>query len=158
LGCRVNPISREEKFWSKVDKNSNPLGCWEWTGYIEPEGYGQTFWKDRLQRVHRIAWFLTRGSIPKGKCLDHLCRNKKCVNPDHLEVVTLKENTLRGFGLTAQLARQTHCKRGHPLSGENLYEKIIGDRIERNCRACKKMYFAQWRAKNPDYWKEYERI
>ena len=74
--------------------------------------------------------------IPDGKELDHLCRNRKCVNPKHLESVTHRENILRGETIMAENARKTHCWRGHPLSGKNLKLKPNG---HRQCRACAAM-------------------
>ena len=71
--------------------------------------------------AHRVAYEIIKGKIPDGLDLDHLCRNKVCVNPDHLEAVTRRENLMRGNTIIAKEVKQTHCKRGHPLSGNNLY-------------------------------------
>ena len=84
--------------------------------------------------------------------LDHLCRNTICVNPDHLEIVTPRENVLRGFGPTAIKARQTHCKKVlHPLSGDNLYLKNGKNGVERHCRECERVRSLKWKADNPWY-------
>lgn len=113
-------------FWARVDKHA-PLGCWRWAGTLSL-GYG-TF---RGFRAHRISWELLRGTIPHGLTIDHLCRNKSCVNPDHLEPVSSVENVMRGIGFPAINARKTHCKRGHLLVAGNL--RIAEN--QRQCRAC----------------------
>lgn len=113
------------RFWAKVERGE---GCWEWVAGRTGRGYG-AFWIDGKQYLaHRIAYELEVGPIPKGMTLDHLCRNRACVRPDHLEVVSRGENVLRGEGLTAVNARKTHCPRGHE------YDLISGGR--RRCRTC----------------------
>lgn len=97
---------------SKIDFTDS---CWNWTGAVQSRGYGSvTNGKGGTMQAHRRAYMELVGPIPTGLTIDHLCRNKRCVNPDHLEPVTGAENTRRAFAL------QTHCKHGHPLSGENL--------------------------------------
>ena len=121
-----------QRFWSKVDKRG-PDDCWEWQAGISPNGYG-SFWDGAKNvRSHRYSYEERCGPIPEGLVIDHLCRNPLCVNPDHLEPVTDRENVLRGVGPTAQNARKTHCKRGHLLSEENVYRPTDGFR---RCRIC----------------------
>lgn len=134
----------EQRFWSKVNKDGsipvyNPsLGkCWEWLGASIQTGHG-VFWLNQKNiGAHVFAYGQTKGKVPKSLELDHLCRNPPCVNPEHLEAVTPKVNTLRGNGAAAINARKTHCKRGHPLGGENLYVNSKGQRI---CRECTRQY------------------
>jgi len=113
-----------ERFWSRVVKDD---GCWEWTGTHLPTGYG-TFGK---AYTHRLAYELEVGSIPEGYDIDHLCRNRGCCNPAHLEAVTHYENTRRAWAL------MTHCRRGHPFDEENTHWEVnrLGN-LARRCRAC----------------------
>lgn len=107
--------------------------CWLWTGSLDHGGYGSIKQTGTcVLRAHRVSYEKYIGPIPEGLQLDHLCRNRACVNPAHLEPVTKAENMRRGFGFSAINARKTHCLRGHELSGENL--AIWSGR--RNCRTC----------------------
>lgn len=108
-----------------------PTGCWQWRQYLNPDGYGQAWVNGVRGLVHRFVYQHLRGEIPDGMVIDHLCRNRACVNPDHMEVVTQRTNVIRGNGSAGIKARQTHCKNGHPLNGENLYYYK-----GRRCRTC----------------------
>lgn len=108
-------------------------GCWEWVGTIDRDGYG--LWRCKAtgeNKAHRVTYVMARGTIPRGFQIDHLCRNTTCVNPDHLEAVTCRENTLRGYNRAAVNARRTHCVNGHKFDGDNLMK---GKR-RRDCRTC----------------------
>lgn len=109
--------------------------CVLWTGYIDSKGYGAVWDSERrkMVRAHRVAWEAVNGPIPSGLVIDHLCRNRACVNVAHLEVVTFKENVLRGVGPSANAARQTHCIHGHPFDAANT---LRGKSGRRHCRAC----------------------
>ena len=107
--------SPEERFWAKVRKSEDLNGCWEWIAYKVGGGYGKFGAGGRMLYAHRWAYEHLVGPIsPELEC-DHLCRNPGCVNPAHIELVTHKENVLRGTAPSAQKARQTTCKNGHPL-------------------------------------------
>lgn len=131
----------EERFWSKVNKSGPiplhgdvPGPCWQWTAGKIPNGYG-SFHVASLRPVaaHRYAWENLRGPIPDGLTIDHLCRNKLCVNPDHLEVVTRGENTLRAVDIGARNRSKTRCINGHGFTPENTR---ITPSKRRRCRAC----------------------
>lgn len=109
-------------------------GCWEWIGRSITNGYGQVKMNGCTRRAHRIVYERVKGPIPQGLTLDHLCRNRRCVNPDHLEPVTNRENLRRGMGLPARNARKTHCVRGHEFTPENTW--YYG--VWRVCRTCKR--------------------
>ena len=116
--------------------------CWEWQGCLNEKGYG-LFFHDNYYRAHRFSYeYYNNAIIPEGLTIDHLCRNRKCVNPKHLEIVTNKENVLRGVGLTAINAKVTHCPYGHPYDSENTYITVDG---RRNCKQCHRDSDAKWR-------------
>lgn len=143
-------MSEPTRFWSKVDRSGGNSACWPWAGgKTGPGGYGRfrAGRPGRLVPAHRYAYELMIGPIPDGLCLDHLCRNRSCVNPAHLEPVTNRENLHRGIGHTATRAQQTTCINGHPFDDQNTYIKPNGCR---SCRACKRRsdaaYYARARA------------
>lgn len=126
-------------FWAKIERRGDDE-CWPWTAALNSYGYGQF----RLggassgQAVsHRIAYELEVGPIPDGLVIDHLCRNRACCNPRHMEPVVPKVNTMRGIGRSALNAQKTECPAGHSLSGDNLLVSS-GRRLCRTCRAEKR--------------------
>lgn len=114
-----------ERFWAKVDKTS---GCWNWTGYVDKAGYGRFRFDGATRLSHRVAYQLIIGQVPDGLQLDHLCRNRRCCNPTHLEPVTNHENSLRG-----ERATKSHCVHGHEYTPENTIREANG---RRRCRTC----------------------
>lgn len=136
------PYSDEERiaaFWDKVDKSGE---CWVWTGGKTLKGYGQAYLgptrNSPRKRVHTVSWTLIRGPVPEGLTLDHLCRNKLCVNPDHLELVTAEENTRRANSFRVL---PDSCPKGHPFVEENTYHPVRKNKdgttyTTRACKAC----------------------
>lgn len=139
--------SNEERFMQRVEKRSN--GCWLWLGPLTPNGYGRFWMNGKRWWVHRASYELFVGPIPDGLQIDHLCHtydencpagacdHRRCVNPEHLEPVTIRENSIRGRGFCGQQARQTHCKRGHEFTDNNTHITARGERV---CRECMRMH------------------
>lgn len=125
-------MTPESRWHFRADKSST---CWIWSGQPAGSGYGCLEINGKNYYAHRFGYELLRGPIAEGMVIDHLCRNKICVNPWHLEVVTQRENILRGDTLPAENLAKTHCLRGHPLSGGNLRRY----RGWRRCRACQRL-------------------
>ena len=126
----MNDKRLPSRFWAKVDVDA--AGCWSWSAYCHPDGYGRYKLDGKGHYAHRVSYEALVGPIPDGLDLDHLCRQRSCVNPTHLEPVTRRENTRRGEGYTAQQSAKTHCNSGHPFDDANTY-RYRGNRI---CRAC----------------------
>ena len=114
-------------------------GCWLWTGCLNSKGYGCWSQNGKVKLTHRVAYELLVGPIPEGMVNDHLCRERRCCFPGHLEPVTSRVNTRRGMAATA-----TECKRGHAFDEANTY---ITKRGTRECRICRRMQRERFAAK-----------
>jgi HNH endonuclease len=123
----------QDRFWAKVDRRG-PDECWPWLGKLGTTGYGHFTVSYRGHPAHRLAYELVNGPVPDTLVMDHLCRNRGCCNPAHLEPVTNRENILRGVGLPAVHFAKTHCPRGHEYTPENTRWSRGG--TTRNCRTC----------------------
>lgn len=107
MGCKPNAELFDRRY-----RIHNKTGCWLWEGYVDKRGYGQFKYNNKQYLAHRFSWeYHTGKPIPEGMTIDHVCKVKSCVNPDHLEVVTIQENLARRDGATI-----THCVNGHPRS------------------------------------------
>ncbi|WP_082119892.1 HNH endonuclease signature motif containing protein [Saccharothrix sp. ST-888] len=111
----------QARFFAKIDKGSEFDACWLWRGAIDQDGYGKFRLPDKaVVGAHIISWELATGNaVPPGWHVDHLCRIRRCCNPDHLEAVEQSQNTLRGESFAAKNAVKTHCPRGHEYTPEN---------------------------------------
>jgi hypothetical protein len=131
--------SVEERIWARCEWRGR---CLVYTGPTRPDGYLQKGGR----YIHRIAYEVAYGPIPEGLTIDHLCRNRRCVNAEHLEAVTGKENTLRGEAISAINIRKTHCVHGHEFTEENTY-RAPSMPNERVCRICRAAYKKRTRRK-----------
>ena len=154
--------SRNKLLSKVVDKNMEKIAvlfkertkksqfgdCILWTGYVDKFGYGKLH-ISYVFGVHQIAYTVSNGEIPKNLVVDHLCRNRCCVNTDHLRLITQKENILCGAGPTAINSRKEKCSNGHPFSEENtaIINNTKQNRKFRICRICRRANLKKWRAK-----------
>jgi hypothetical protein len=122
----------QERFKAKFVVAAN--GCWQWTASAHPKGYGQFRGLAGEQYAHRAAYKFRHGEIPFGCEVDHLCKNRGCVNPDHLEAVPHRENMRRSDALMGINSRKTHCLQGHPFDSKNTY--VYSTTGRRFCRMC----------------------
>ena len=130
------------RFWNKVKINYTTQ-CWEWSGCVACDGYGRYRHENKTIKPHQLI-----KKAEKGLVIDHLCRNKKCVNPAHLEVVTYQENTNRGLGRKGG-RKKTHCPKGHEYNQENSYINPYTN--TRSCRICTRRTGLAWYHRKKSY-------
>lgn len=122
-----------ERFFDKVEITTS---CWLWHGTVSRSGYGSFSIRNRDGRSHRFTYELFIGPLPSGLEIDHLCKVRNCVNPEHLEAVSHRENLLRGSGIAAINSQKTACVHGHEYNDMSTYTNSLG---ERRCRICKRI-------------------
>lgn len=130
---------------ARIKKNSikSANGCWDWQGYTTASGYGVSEYGSRSKNTrvrttaHRISYIAYKGEIPDGYQIDHLCRNRACVNPEHLEAVTPSVNVRRSDAHYKKQQARTHCPQGHEYNEENTYKRpTVWGGISRSCYTC----------------------
>lgn len=131
-----------QRFWDKTrsEDTGYVTPCLTWTGYKQPNGYGKFGLNRKSLYAHRVAYEALVGPIADGLMIDHLCRNRACVNVEHMEAVTNQVNILRGETIMADNAAKTHCPKGHEYTPENTYASPSSG--GRTCRTC----IREWRA------------
>lgn len=141
-------MSDIQRFWTHVEHQEN--GCWLWTGTVNAK-YGafkigsRTYKTRRMLYAHRFIWEYLNGPIPDGLQLHHVCENKLCVNPEHLELLTVHDHVHKSpNNITYINLHQTHCHRGHEYTPENTYTF----RGKRHCRECQRINWRKYDTKN----------
>jgi hypothetical protein len=134
---RIFPLTVAEicRLMTQIHQHEN--GCWLWTGFTGEKDYGHVTLRGSKWLVHRIMYRLYKGPIPKGYVIDHKCHNRHCCNPEHLEAVTLKVNGERKRPWKhTRRSRPTHCKKGHPLIGDNVRMVMVDGKPHQVCVQC----------------------
>lgn len=124
----------DKDIWCRISFASSK-DCWIWQGKMQ-DGYGLTGLGGKLKYAHRWVYIKIMGEVPEGKVLDHLCRTRNCVNPFHLEPVTIGENVMRGDTIGARNVKKTHCPNGHPYDDTHTYWRKDRNGKGRHCRTC----------------------
>lgn len=129
-----------EKFLRKVDQIQG--GCWLWKGSLFRLGYGRVRRNDKIRSAHIVSYELFIGKVPDGLEIDHLCRVRRCVNPQHLQAVTHKENMRRAFPTPP-----THCPKGHAYDEKNTYINPMGRKV---CRTCTNQHCMEYKQRRKE--------
>ena len=151
----INPLALPDRFLKKIHFEPN-TSCWLWSGLLNVDEYGRYKHKGKTILSHRFTWYFFKGPILKGLHIDHfVCDTPSCCNPEHLKVVSPKENILRGKGFGAVNSRKTHCPSGHEYTKESVYVLLSGlCKGHRRCKICKnsrdKVYRANKTKKDED--------
>lgn len=149
---RAGQVSLVERLWRNI--RQDPSGCWIWTGRVGTHGYGEIQAEGRRWTVPRLMYSLLVEPLAPEQQPDHRCRVRSCVNPAHLEPVTLRENVLRGNSPAAVNARKTHCPQGHLYNEGNTYRRPgTGHRQCRECMRChqrRNRYWVKYRQQKQD--------
>jgi hypothetical protein len=142
-----NVINRQlvDRFMKYVKKSTD---CWEWIGVKNYKGYGRfSIYEKPISaggHAHRFSYMIFKGNIPDCMTVHHKCENKSCVNPDHLELMTEKENRKLSGCWSAVNSRKTHCKNGHEFTKENIYYHFRNGSIRRHCKICRLEARKKW--------------
>ena len=168
---RISALNRKrrdpiERFWEKVDRSpgQGPKGdCWTWKKPSHYTGYGFFYFQRKQRTAHAVSYYFAHGRFPQeGLDIDHLCRNRACVNPDHLEEVSRQVNAYRGqcgFITGAKMRARTHCKNGHEFTPENTTIESKGERsTKRRCKICGREAFRRYQMKKKGILNDIERI
>jgi len=140
----------ERRFWAKVQLPDGQ-GCMMWAAAKLNTGYGLFGLGRAMYYAHRVSYTLANGEIPPGKVIDHLCRNRSCVAPGHLEAVDQRANVLRGESFSAKNARRTQCPQGHEYTAENTYVAPPNKSNPNGYRVCRTCMRERERAR---YWRK----
>lgn len=152
----ITPRKNSEfRFLKNIQVNLNN-GCWEWTASLNKGGYGN-FTCGTILGAHRYSFWLFKGELETTKVIDHECRNKKCVNPEHLRQVTYSINSIENSNSPAYIhSIKTHCPKGHEYNKENLLN-ITNRKFSRVCKICNRERRSIWYMKNKEIWNEHRR-
>jgi len=145
-----------ENFLPKI--NVVESGCWIWTAAKNTDGYGYFYTNSKTVRCSRFIYEYYYGQICPDLVIDHLCRNRACVDPLHLELVTNQVNILRGIGITALNSKKTHCPQGHEYDKINTYHYVFRGNPSRRCKECVKKRALKYEAADPERYKKMKAI